>query len=76
MTAVRLGRPPRIETEIASEQLFIRVTPGERRAIGHAADELRITITELIRQAVNEFVGDFSERKPFSSDGTQRSSVS
>lgn len=43
----------------------VRLTPSERADIGRVARENDTTITEVIREAVNEYAADYRERHVF-----------
>lgn len=65
-TAVRKrGRPRRVEGERASERIWALLTPNERASLVAAAKENGITISQLIRDAVNDYVADYGERPVF-----------
>lgn len=49
----------------STERLEIRMTAAERRELDHVAATTRKSIATIAREAINEFVGDFSEQKPF-----------
>lgn len=59
------GRPPRIDGEHASERVWLRLTPAEREALKAAAQENGEPVGVLLRNAVNAYVADFSEREVF-----------
>jgi hypothetical protein len=67
----RRGRRPRA-TVAATERIEIVVTKAERSGLERIAATERKTLSAVIREAVNEFVGDFSEEKPFSSGKNSR----
>lgn len=58
------GRPT-IYGHRASERIEFVVTPEQRRELERVAAETGKRIATVIREAVNEFVGDYSERKVF-----------
>ena len=65
MAALRRGRPPRVPGELASERRWCLLTPSEDAALLKEATETHCTPAELIREAVNQYVSEYSERKPF-----------
>lgn len=72
----RRGRPPRIAGETASERVWAWLTPSERRSLERCALETHTELSVIIREAINEYVADFSEQKVFSVTGNSRPSVS
>jgi hypothetical protein len=64
MTTVRRrrGRPSRIEGEAASERIWGYLTASEKRAMQAVARDLGVTVGELLRDAVNDYVAEVSER--------------
>lgn len=61
----RRGRPARVPGELASERRWCFLTPSEDAALLAAATENDLTPAELIRDAINDYVGDYSDRKIF-----------
>lgn len=59
------GRPRRDAAECASERIWAWVTPAEREALLLVAEENHLAIGEVIREAVNEYVADYSDRRVF-----------
>lgn len=59
------GRPPRIIGELASARIWGYLTPTERQALKLVARASGQTLGHLIREAVNEYVADFSEKHIF-----------
>lgn len=59
------GRPSRVEGEASSERISIWLTPSERDALEQAALANGQSPCDLVREAVNEYVADFSERGVF-----------
>ena len=45
--------------------VLIRLTDSERRALDRVASDSRTTITDVLREAVNEYVADYGERLIF-----------
>jgi len=65
MTAKRpTGRPPLYDAP-ASQRISVKVTPAQRLELRRVADENRTGMSGIIREAVNEYVADYDERKPF-----------
>lgn len=60
----RRGRRP-IADEAASAQVQLRVTPGQRLELRRVANENRTDVAGLLREAVNEYVADYGERRVF-----------
>jgi len=58
--------------ERATVWLTIRLTPDQRSALKRAAHDNRTSLTGFVREAVNEAVADYGERRPFRA--TERSS--
>lgn len=65
----RPGRPP-LDDEPATDSIRVRVTPGQRLELRRVADENGTGVSGVIREAVNEYVSDYKETKPFR--GTKR----
>jgi hypothetical protein len=61
----RGGRPHRARDGASRLDLKIRLSAEERAALRWAADELGMPMSAVVRDAVNEFVADFSERRVF-----------
>lgn len=59
-----LGRPS-LYGQKASERIEFVVTPEQRRELERVAAEQGKPLASVIREAVNEFVGDYCERKVF-----------
>jgi TRAP-type C4-dicarboxylate transport system substrate-binding protein len=57
------GRPTRVEGEAASERIWSFLTPTERAELQRVADDTGQRVAELVRDAINEYVADFSERR-------------
>lgn len=62
---VKRGRPARVEGERATERIWALLTPHERAALAVVAKDNGITIGQLIRDAVNDYVADYGERHLF-----------
>jgi hypothetical protein len=61
----RRGRRRRVEEEAASERVWARVTASERAALEALSREMGEAMGVLIRDAINEYVADFGERRIF-----------
>lgn len=68
-TPARRGRPSRVEGEESSRRIWMFLTERERTALLRVALENRQTIAQVLRDAVNEFVADYGERRVFSCTG-------
>lgn len=64
--APRRGRPRRIDGERATERIWAWLTPSERRALEAFAKASGQGIAVILREAVNDFVADSSDRQVFS----------
>ncbi len=60
----RRGRPARFGVP-ANQQLRIRVTEDQREALARVARENGTNLADVIREAVNEFVADYCDARPF-----------
>jgi hypothetical protein len=58
------GRPP-IADVPATARVELRVTPAQRLELRRVASENQTGIAGLLREAVNEFVADYHERRVF-----------
>lgn len=63
-------RRPRVDDGPASEVIRVRVTPAQRLKLRRVADENGTLVSEVIREAVNEYVEDYGETRIFR--GTKR----
>jgi hypothetical protein len=61
----RGGRPHRARDGASRVDIKIRLSAEERAALREAANELGMPMSAMVRDAVNEFVADFSERRVF-----------
>jgi len=59
-----MARPLRYPERV-SARVEIRVTPEQRRALDQVARETRSQVSGVIREAINEYVADYRERKVF-----------
>ena len=60
----RRGRPW-LHAEPASTQIHLRVTPAQRLELRRVADENGQRLSSIIREAVDEFVGDYRDGRVF-----------
>ncbi|HWB15967.1 MAG TPA: ribbon-helix-helix protein, CopG family [Vicinamibacterales bacterium] len=67
MTPHKPGRPARARDGASRLDIKIRLSAEERAALRDAAAELGVPMSAMVRDAVNEFVADFSERRVFES---------
>jgi len=58
------GRPP-IADVAATERIWVRVTPAQRLELRRVASDNRTGVSGIIREAVNEYCGDYGEKRPF-----------
>jgi hypothetical protein len=58
------GRPP-IADVASTARIELRVTPAQRLELRRVAGENRTGIAGLLREAVNEYVADYTDRRPF-----------
>lgn len=61
----RRGRPPRVKGKPASRRQMFWLTEDEEAALKAAAAESGLPVATLIRDAVNEFVADYTDRRIF-----------
>lgn len=59
----RKGRPPRVEEKPSDCRREFRLTAEEDLALAQVARDNGVTVTHMIREAVNEYVADYSEVK-------------
>lgn len=59
----RRGRRP-LFGEAATASVRIRLTPGQRADLDQMAADNHVTASDVIREALNEFVSDYRD-KPF-----------
>jgi hypothetical protein len=58
------GRP-RLYDVPASHRITVNVTPAQRLELRRVASDNRSGMAGVIREAVNEYVADYNERRPF-----------
>jgi hypothetical protein len=58
------GRPS-LYDEPVSQRIYVKVTPAQRLELRRVANDNGTGVSGLIREAVNEFCGDYGERRPF-----------
>ena len=58
------GRPPLYDV-VASARISVKVTPAQRLELRRVASDTGTGVSGIIREAVNEFVSDYGERRPF-----------
>ena len=49
----------------ASARISVNVTPAQRLELRRVASDNRTGVAGIIREAVNEYVADYGERRPF-----------
>jgi hypothetical protein len=59
------GRKPRIANTPSVERVEIRITAAERIDLEQVAAANHTTMTDVLREAVNEYVSDFRDRRLF-----------
>lgn len=60
----KVGRPT-LDAEPATDRIQVRVTPGQRLDLLRVAEENGTDISGVIREAVNEYVADYCDRRVF-----------
>jgi hypothetical protein len=60
----RRGRPP-LNEEPATERINVRLTSAQRLELRRVATDNGTGMSGVIREAVNEYVSDYGERRPF-----------
>jgi hypothetical protein len=58
------GRPPIYDVP-ASTRIVVKVTPAQRLELRRVASDNGTGVSGIIREAVNEYVSDYGERRPF-----------
>jgi len=61
----RRGRPTRVAGERATARIWAFLTSTERQALDAVAHDNGLTVAQVIRDAVNEYVADYSDRRVF-----------
>jgi hypothetical protein len=64
MSSTRKRGRPR-STDPATSMIQVRVTPGQRLELRRVAEDNRTHVSGVIREAVNEYVADYRERRVF-----------
>ena len=64
MAPKRIGRPPIYDVPTTA-RLYVRVTSAQRLALERVAEQNRTDLSGVIREAVNEYVTDYGERRVF-----------
>lgn len=64
MAMRRRGRPRR-NCELASVRIWALITPSEHAVLQAAASENRQSLAALIRDAITDYVAEFSEKQIF-----------
>ena len=59
-----MGRPP-TRGAVARAVFHVRITASERRDLDDVARENCVTVSEVLREAVNEYVADYRDRAVF-----------
>jgi hypothetical protein len=67
----RLGRPPLYDAP-ATTRIWVRVTAAQRLELQRVASDNRTGVSGVIREAVNEYVSDAGDRRPFRPRKTSR----
>jgi len=62
--AKRTGRPP-LNDVPATTRISVRVTPAQRLDLRRVATDNGTGVSGVIREAVNEYVTDYDDRRPF-----------
>lgn len=62
---MRRGRPT-LESEPVSARIQLRVTPAQRLELRRVAQDNRTNVSGVLREALNEYVSDYQDRRLFS----------
>lgn len=62
--AKRPGRPP-LNDVPATTRISVRVTPAQRLDLRRVATENGTGVSGILREAVNEYVNDYDDRRTF-----------
>jgi hypothetical protein len=60
----RPGRPPLFDVPVTA-RIYVHVTPAQRTDLQRVASDNKTDVAGIIRDAVNEYVADYRDRKPF-----------
>jgi hypothetical protein len=60
----KTGRPPLADAP-ADKRITVRVTAAQRLELRRVASDNSTGMSGVIREAVDEYVGDYSDRRPF-----------
>ena len=71
-TRRRRGRPPRVNGEGSCVRVLLRLAPSEHARLRVVARAQGQPISEVLRDAVNEYVADYGERAVFDLIATAR----
>jgi hypothetical protein len=58
------GRPPLADVP-STARIELRVTPAQRLELRRVASENRTGVAGILREAVNEYVADYTDRQTF-----------
>lgn len=61
----RRGRPPRVQGEGSCLRVLIRLAPSEHARLRLVAAAQHQSISDVLRDAVNEYVSDYGEHSVF-----------
>ena len=64
MSKRQTGRPPLYDTPVTA-RLSLAVTPAQRLELKRIATDNGTGMSNILREAMNEFVSDYGERHPF-----------
>lgn len=70
----RRGRPPRADVASSRRREFL-LTPAEDELLERVSEDLGIPVATIVRDAVNEYVADYSERRVFPISSGNKSSA-
>jgi len=59
------GRRPRISGQNSSAKLWFYLTDDEKAQLRSMSDESGLAMAAIVREAINEFVSDYAERRVF-----------
>jgi hypothetical protein len=72
LTTKRPPGRPRLFDEPASASISVKVTPAQRLELRRVASDNGTGMAGIIREAVNEYVADYGDRRPFRSAKLKR----